>query len=125
MYDPGLKSYQDIVVPEYPEPEEKMDREDWIIARDEGLSQIFQHVLMIQRWLEIQIYFEWSPHVDSLRAYTFNDDGKWHSDRENKCITIVDMIFDPLTEEDNPEEWTSKVIHQLDKWADDFYERNN
>lgn len=122
MNDIGLKSYQDIREPEY-ETDDRLPPDEWRLERDNCLQMIFSHVLAMQRELEVQLFFDWSPHVDAINIFTYNEDATWHSGGDNNIIYIVNI--DGASPDDDPGEWTARVIDKLNRWADKFYEEHS
>ena len=128
MYDPGLKSYQDIIVPEY-KTDDRLPPDEWNYQLRKALIKIFDHVLTIQDEMGIQLHFEYTPIISGVVICTYNEDGVWLTTlgEENDIRHIVSFQDHDLWAEDydDPGEWANKVIEKVNNWADDFYERNN
>ena len=119
MYDPGLRSYQDIREPEYV-TDDRPTLYEWVKERDRFLATIFEHTLFLSRALNIHLFFEWSPHVNGVYISTFGEDATWHSGQDNKAEFIING--DCVDPDMDPADWAARIISRLDDWADDFEE---
>ena len=117
MFDPGLKSYQDIREPEYEEDNRK-SLEEWMRERDLRLGEIFDYVLALSRELDVHLFFEWSPHVNGVYVSTYGEDAKWHSGEDNKVKFIING--DCIDPDIDPGDWEQGIFDRLENWANEF-----
>lgn len=119
MEDCGLKSYQDIVEPEFPEPE--LDRIEREKVCDENAVEIFRSVLEIQRETGDALWFDWTPEC-KITVYVPGKGGGWHAgggihivvdaEIDGKTMTEIDRQFDEIW--DALDRWRDKRLFEKD-----------